>query len=41
MLPFTRPSLGDAELQAVRDVLESGWITSGPKVQKLDRKSVV
>ncbi|MGW8228791.1 MAG: DegT/DnrJ/EryC1/StrS family aminotransferase [Gammaproteobacteria bacterium] len=36
MLPFTRPSLGDAELQAVRDVLESGWITSGPKVQMFE-----
>ena len=36
MLPFTRPSLGDAELQAVREVLESGWITSGPKVQQFE-----
>jgi len=35
-LPFTRPSIGDEELRAVREVLESGWITSGPKVQELE-----
>ncbi|MGB5177345.1 MAG: DegT/DnrJ/EryC1/StrS aminotransferase family protein [Gammaproteobacteria bacterium] len=37
ILPFTRPSIGEAELRAVREVLESGWITSGPKVQQLEQ----
>ncbi|MCG6886277.1 MAG: DegT/DnrJ/EryC1/StrS family aminotransferase, partial [Proteobacteria bacterium] len=35
-LPFTRPSLGDAEQQAVREVLESGWITTGPKTAQFE-----
>ncbi|AYW56888.1 UDP-4-amino-4-deoxy-L-arabinose aminotransferase [Raoultella ornithinolytica] len=30
-LPFSRPSMGDAELAALREVLQSGWITTGPK----------
>jgi dTDP-4-amino-4,6-dideoxygalactose transaminase len=38
MLPFTRPTLGEDELQAVREVLESGWITSGPKVKEFEQK---
>ncbi len=37
MLPFTRPSLGDAEFNAVRKVLESGWITTGPNNLALER----
>ncbi|HKJ00685.1 MAG TPA: DegT/DnrJ/EryC1/StrS aminotransferase family protein [bacterium] len=37
MLPFTRPTLGEDEIQAVREVLESGWITSGPKVQQFEQ----
>jgi dTDP-4-amino-4,6-dideoxygalactose transaminase len=37
MLPFTRPSLGEEEYSAVRQVLESGWITSGPRVVELER----
>lgn len=35
-LPFSRPSLTEEELQAVREVLESGWITTGPKSQELE-----
>ena len=27
-----RPSLGDEEWQALREPLESGWLTQGPKV---------
>lgn len=30
-LPFSRPSMGDAELAALREVLQSGWITTGPE----------
>lgn len=36
-LPFTRPGIGEAEIEAVREVLESGWITTGPKVQALEQ----
>ena len=36
MLPFTRPSLGEAEQRAISDVLASGWITTGPKVTEFE-----
>lgn len=36
-LPFSRPALGDEELDAIRDVLASGWITTGPKNQQLEQ----
>jgi len=36
-LPFTRPTLGEEEFNAVREVLESGWITSGPRVVELEQ----
>jgi dTDP-4-amino-4,6-dideoxygalactose transaminase len=36
-LPFTRPTIGAEELQAVREVLESGWITTGPKSLALEQ----
>lgn len=35
-LPFTRPSIDEATIQAVSDVLRSGWLTSGPKVQAFE-----
>ncbi|MCX7037154.1 MAG: DegT/DnrJ/EryC1/StrS aminotransferase family protein [Proteobacteria bacterium] len=31
-LPFTRPSLDDATLQGVLEVLRSGWLATGPQV---------
>ena len=31
-LPFVRPTIDEATIAAVADVLRSGWITSGPKV---------
>jgi hypothetical protein len=31
-LPFTRPTIDEATIAAVAEVLRSGWITSGPKV---------
>lgn len=37
MLPFTRPTIGEEELQATRAVLESGWITSGPKALAFEK----
>jgi len=38
MLPFTRPTLGEEEFSAVREVLQSGWITSGPRVIELEQE---
>jgi len=37
-LPFTRPTLGEEEFRSVQEVLESGWITTGPRVAELERK---
>ena len=33
-LPFARPSLGEEEIAEVADTLRSGWITTGPKVER-------
>jgi dTDP-4-amino-4,6-dideoxygalactose transaminase len=33
-LPFARPALGDEEIAEVVDTLRSGWITTGPKVER-------
>ena len=35
-LPFTRPSIDEATIAAVGEVLRSGWITSGPKVRDFE-----
>lgn len=35
-LPFSRPAVGTEELAAIKAVLESGWITTGPKNQQLE-----
>jgi dTDP-4-amino-4,6-dideoxygalactose transaminase len=35
-LPFTRPTIDDDTIQGVAEVLRSGWVTSGPKVQELE-----
>jgi len=37
-LPFSRPTIDEATISAVADVLRSGWITSGPKVQAFEAK---
>lgn len=36
LLPFSRPSMGEEEFAALKAVLESGWITTGPKNQQLE-----
>lgn len=36
-LPFSQPALGEAEYAAVKEVLDSGWITTGPKSQALEQ----
>ncbi len=33
-LPFSRPSIGEAEIAELVESLQSGWITTGPKVEK-------
>ena len=35
-LPFTRPSIDEETIAEVAEVLRSGWITSGPKVQAFE-----
>lgn len=36
-LPFSRPSMGDEEIEAVGQVLRSGWITTGPQTHQLEQ----
>ncbi|WHU89995.1 UDP-4-amino-4-deoxy-L-arabinose aminotransferase [Pantoea agglomerans] len=35
-LPFSRPSLGEEEIAAIKTVFESGWITTGPQNAALE-----
>jgi dTDP-4-amino-4,6-dideoxygalactose transaminase len=37
-LPFTRPSITEAEIREVSETLRSGWITSGPRVAAFERE---
>lgn len=36
-LPYHLPSLGEEEIAEVVDTLRSGWITTGPKTQRLEQ----
>lgn len=36
-IAISRPSLGDEEWQALREPLESGWLTQGPKVAAFEK----
>ncbi len=36
-LPFSRPTIDEATIAAVGEVLGSGWITSGPKVLEFEK----
>lgn len=36
-VPFSPPDVGPAEYDAVRAVLESGWLSTGPRVQQFER----
>jgi len=36
-LPFSRPTIDEPTIAAVADVLRSGWITTGPKVQEFEK----
>ena len=35
---FAPPSIGDAELGEVMAVLRSGWLTTGPRVERFERE---
>ncbi len=37
MIPITKPHLGREESEAARAVVESGWVTQGPKVAQFER----
>lgn len=37
-LPFSRPTIDESTIAAVGEVLRSGWITSGPKVQEFEAR---
>jgi dTDP-4-amino-4,6-dideoxygalactose transaminase len=38
MIPISKPYIGEAEKQAVMDVLESGMLVQGPRVARLEEK---
>ena len=37
-LPFSRPSISEADINAVSEVLRSGWITTGPKTAEFEQR---
>src|SRR4029434_650096 len=37
-LPLSRPTLGEEEIREIIDVIKSGWITSGPRVQRFEEE---
>ena len=37
-IPLIRPSVGEEELEEVRSVLRSGWLSQGPKVRQFERE---
>lgn len=37
-LPFSQPSITKADIDAVSEVLRSGWITTGPKAAEFEQK---
>jgi dTDP-4-amino-4,6-dideoxygalactose transaminase len=37
-VPFHRPSIGEEEISEVVDTLRSGWLTTGPKVERFQQE---
>ena len=35
-IPFSPPDYTEAEVEAVAEVIRSGWITTGPKTKELN-----
>ena len=40
ILPFVRPTIDPEDLAAVNQVLNSGWITTGPKAREFEQALV-
>src|ERR1044072_6270775 len=38
MIPFAKPDIGHDEIERVRAVLESGWLTTGEQTHRLERE---
>src|SRR6266568_2348154 len=38
MIPVMRPLLGEAEADALAEVISSGWVAQGPKVAEFERR---
>ena len=36
-IPFSPPDITDLEVEEVSKALKSGWITTGPRVKKLEK----
>ena len=39
-LPFARPDIGDAEINAVTEAMRSGWVTTGPVTRQFEQNFV-
>ena len=37
-IPFSPPDMSEAEVEAVAEVLRTGWITTGPKTKLFENK---
>ena len=37
-IPFSPPDISEKEIEAVREALRSGWITTGPRTKELERQ---
>ena len=38
MVPFSPPDITEEEIEAVSEVLRSGWITTGPRTKQLEKE---
>ena len=37
-IPFSRPEIGEEEIQGVAETLRSGWVTTGPKTAEFEKE---